>query len=1219
MASLKRCHANTRRAAMGFSHSTAAYSVIALYCVIPCVILLLVAHRKFHVHRYGINLAFCLLLLANCVLSIIQWSLSLSCDWHGSITFVHTAGAQTARCGTTFQVVRALAQCAFFSCCMLVVVRWLTAIHRKRHLQRLALCATATYVVFDISLLIIAELRRGELEDRAWDVMGSVQEAGQAAASVVMQLVVLALGGGFRRGMLQERHRQGGRCVTLVVAFALWIVLLSLRAVVLLFAACVSSDAMPNTESHMWLLILAGDVLPCIFSAYCLLYLMWTPDIARTELLAARFPLLHDEDDFRSFGGGVGSGYAAGSGYSRLGSPGHGHGAPGRALTDGTRQCSREVSVGHGNDGAAPASPSRAPASFSEKFGRGMNMSMGIGPSPATPTPSLSTDGPGASGGLHVALGMGVGMGAPGGLRGLHGVDMDLRRSADSGSGSGNSRPSSCHPLLLRASSSFAEDEAEEEAAHAEAALAAGASPSREKVTATVVAAQVHRRNRQSSLRLDVERETAGVPAPRFVLHVLVALEFVGEPVDSDACPPRCWLVAALHEHGDLGLGKVMSELDCQLEQEIVGEWLAYRLHSRRMHLAAIEESLDVCRSGLVYDSHGQRRCTFKPSTAKKQPECQFLPLNCHLQQMRASLVAHGDAGEGLAMAAAATAAAAGGGALANNCPGVAMPPTTGVPLRCGDSAQGGADATRATGWRSGVFRQPCIVYDTVTVGAPAAHALGFGGGGLREMHTRTLAGLRRRVFGDDQDKDKNGAHVHIALGTSASGTFGGASSGSSNGAMGGDISPRSQQSGSAGTVAVALDQDVERRGANADGNGDGRTANVADRRRSLPPASSRALGAGASTAARRALLDLEWAAQARGEVVLVQAFSTLAAAVVQRLDLLLQLDGAAAARALRQLVATGLLVHWESLLSTLGAEKGMLADTDGAVGAVDGVAFRLHAGGAAGQGSMAMPESIMYVATLEVELPTEIGAAADEETGGTTGAWAGGANGSVAGAGVATSAGGGAGLPHPALLELLGASPLLCVTNVLFSQGINEMQSLANLSHHVPTSNHAMQSDINSEGVRKLRGFVARSLAVGDGSGGGGWGAAVAAEWEGQLREIEKAVAHASNTKNVGVLQLTGAFCRALGGARVVMCKSAKDRTGMAVTLEQAHLLKRFHSLDFLEVRRATGLFRLFGTRPENALKNIGERMFAFNSLQRRMLPPDYRPPPGVARGVMS
>ena len=106
--------------------------------------------------------------------------------------------------------------------------------------------------------------------------------------------------------------------------------------------------------------------------------------------------------------------------------------------------------------------------------------------------------------------------------------------------------------------------------------------------------------------------------------------------------------------------------------------------------------------------------------------------------------------------------------------------------------------------------------------------------------------------------------------------------------------------------------------------------------------------------------------------------------------------------------------------------------------------------------------------------------------------------------------------------------------------------------------------------------------------------------------------------------------FARVLGGARVVMCKSGKDRTGMSVTYEQCRAVRDglggfghdgagglggvaplTQRADF---ERARHLLRLYGARLENCQKNIGKPRYAFNAFQQRMLPHVYRPPVAVA-----
>ncbi|TYZ57105.1 hypothetical protein PybrP1_005899, partial [[Pythium] brassicae (nom. inval.)] len=211
----------------------------------------------------------------------------------------------------------------------------------------------------------------------------------------------------------------------------------------------------------------------------------------------------------------------------------------------------------------------------------------------------------------------------------------------------------------------------------------------------------------------------------------------------------------------------------------------------------------------------------------------------------------------------------------------------------------------------------------------------------------------------------------------------------------------------------------------------------------------------------------------------------------------------------------------------------------------------------------------------------------------------------------------------------------------VLFTQGVNEKQSLV---HAYKASSVKVQDRINRDNLEELKDLYAifrrlnhhhhphhdkgsrahaaaatatatataarrRASSVGD---------LLVGRYSVQaldelLAQIEHHICSPSNQfkKNVALLTDTSDFCRELGGARVTCCKSGKDRTAMSVTLEQARIC--IAELKATQGSSLCASMRLYGVRRKNVFLNTKADKFAFNEVQRKMLPECYKPPAGT------
>lgn len=376
-----------------------------------------------------------------------------------------------------------------------------------------------------------------------------------------------------------------------------------------------------------------------------------------------------------------------------------------------------------------------------------------------------------------------------------------------------------------------------------------------------------------------------------------------------------------------------------------------------------------------------------------------------------------------------------------------------------------------------------------------------------------------------------------------------------------------------------------------------------------------------------------------RQEALLSQALSALVNAFAASLAALLQTRGTTRARAgvedpslfpLLFLKHMGFVFHFTSLLSTFGDELSMMADTAWAMDALSFVKLRIlpfssHAPASGSQSMevLAVSESDPLESDSDEEfleddsgdlhnlislIKVEVRGAVDDKY-----RFAEASNEvthpEALRCVVELS------LPRkmlnlvpPELVEEGGKPVYIEVIPILITQGVNEMQNLAQ-----KLGKTEYQQEINTRSILKLRLFMQESTVYRM-QAEKIKSTPVLLEMANALTEcgiLLDLVEDRDKHKRVRFLELSDWLAKQMeGSGSAVACKSAKDRTACWATYRHGRLLVEKHDVSEETVAGMVSLFRLHGVRRFNVFKNTAQWQYAFNAFQRKSLPTKFRPP---------
>jgi len=120
-------------------------------------------------------------------------------------------------------------------------------------------------------------------------------------------------------------------------------------------------------------------------------------------------------------------------------------------------------------------------------------------------------------------------------------------------------------------------------------------------------------------------------------------------------------------------------------------------------------------------------------------------------------------------------------------------------------------------------------------------------------------------------------------------------------------------------------------------------------------------------------------------------------------------------------------------------------------------------------------------------------------------------------------------------------------------------------------------------------------------------------------LAALHSHILSSAGKMNHSILDEAATIAQQLGGGGLVFCKSGKDRTAMHLTYKQCQFAGRYRgNTDQNAILRDARLLRLHGTRLPICEKNVGQALYAFNSLQVKFMPEALKPPMDCLAGFL-